>query len=407
MRAGWGPVAHVFVAVALALPVAAAVTAIGVAVVLPEQSMLNRWLLVLLGLGFCAVVGWAAALPPVRQVEVATARALLGVDLPDVPDPAAARSRGAGAAWLAVLVGVGLVVGLAVLYLLPTGVGLLAHPLTGRAEVVWPNRTGVWHTGSGWEAAWVAAVGLLCLVLLVAVVLVAARLLVRWAPPMLGPTAAERLTLAAARERDLARANALARDVHDTIGHALTAMTVQATVARRLLDRDRDGADRALAAVEELGRRAQADVDAVVGALRTGTEGSVRSPVSTGLAARVRALAAGVPLPVRLELTESLTPEPDVADAVEAVVREGLTNAVRHGEGPVTVRVTAEDDGVYVAIGNPLSEQPSPPAPADRSGAGLVGLQERLILLGGILGAGPEDGAEGDEWWLRAQIPWR
>lgn len=400
MRAGWGPVAHVFVAVALALPVVAAGLAIGIAVTMTDQSMLDRWLLALLAIAFGAAVCWAALLPPVRQVEVATARTLLGVELPEVPEPADRRSRLAGAGWLGILVVVGLVVGVAVLYLLPVGVGLVAHPFSGADEVVWPRRSAVWHTGTGWSAAWVVLLGLAALALLAVIVMLAARLLVRWAPTVLGPTSAERLALAAARERDLAHANALARDVHDTIGHALTAMTVQATAARRLLRRDPAAADRALATVEELGRRAQRDVDAVVGALRTG-EGTPapRSSDGSELGDRVRTLAADVPVSVDLRLGPSLDVGPVVADTVEAVVREGLTNAVRHGAEPVVVEVTREEDGVYVAVGNPM--RVTADAPVARDGAGLVGLQERVTLLGGLLGAGPE----GDEWWLRAHLP--
>lgn len=403
MRIGWGPVAHVFLAVALALPVMGAALAIGLAMTLPEQSLLNRWLLMVLGLLFCAVVAWVALLPPVRQVEVATARTLLGVALPDVPDPADRRSRTAGAAWLALLVVVGLGVGVAVLYLLPTGIGLVAHPLSGDDELVWPGGADAWHTGTGWSAAWVSVLGLVALVLLALVVVLAGWLLVRWAPPVLGPTSAERLALAAARERDLAQANALARDVHDTIGHALTAMTVQATAARRLLGRDPAAADRALTAVEELGRRAQQDVDAVVGALRTGSAPPSRVPVADDPAARVRAVVAGVPAEVQLDLPESLPVDAPVADTLEAVVREGLTNAVRHGGAPVTVQVAAAEDVVRVAIGNPV------PDPADRTttaraGSGLQGLRERLLLHDGTLSAGPESGGD---WWLRAEIPRR
>lgn len=403
MRTGWGPVAHVFVAVALALPVAAAAFMIGAAVTLVEQSMLNRWLLVLFAVLFVAIVGWAALLPPVRQVEVATAKALLGVDLPDAAAPDDRRSRLAGAGWLAILVAVGLAVGGAVLYLLPTGAALVVHPFSGVEQLVWPARSGVWHTGTGWSALWVVPLGLAALALLVAIVVVAARLLVRWAPVVLGPTAAERLALATERERDLAQANALARDVHDTIGHALTAMTVQATAARRLLERDPAAADRALAAVEDLGRRAQRDVDAVVGALRAGERAPAARPPRGGeLGDRLRALAADVPLAVDLQLSSSLALEPEVADTVEAVVREGLTNSVRHGDGPVTVRVTQEEDGVYVGVGNPMRDGSAEGESVSRNGAGLVGLQERVTLLGGMLGAGPE---EGDEWWLRVRLP--
>src|SRR5689334_15672006 len=84
-----GGVAHVFLAVALCLPLVAAAAAIGASMA-QDPSTLDRWLLSLLAIVFLAVVVWASLLPPVRQVEVSTARALLEYDeewLPDVRSP--------------------------------------------------------------------------------------------------------------------------------------------------------------------------------------------------------------------------------------------------------------------------------------------------------------------------------
>lgn len=66
--------------------------------------------------------------------------------------------------------------------------------------------------------------------------------------------------------------------MHDTLGHTMTAMTVQATAARRLLAADPAAAERAMAAVEELGRRAQSDIDQVVGTLRDAATASTQAP---------------------------------------------------------------------------------------------------------------------------------
>lgn len=400
MRAGWGAVAHVFLAVALSLPIAVGAITIGVSATLSDQSWLNRWLLTLLALAFLATVGWAALLPPVRQVEIAAARSLLGVDLPDVTEPLARRSRLAGASWLAILIGVGLVIGLAILYLLPAGFGLIAHPMSGERDLRWPNGSGVWRTGAGWSAAWVAVLGVVALVLLAGVLWLAARLLVRWSVPVLGPTYGERLALAAGRERDLARANALAREVHDTLGHTLTAMTVQVTAARRLLGRDPDAADRALAAVEEHGRRAQADVDAVVGALRSGGDPTpLRPPAGTDAVARLRALVEQSPVKVAAKLPDSLALDPAIWHDLESVVREGLTNAARHGHGDVRLSVAADERVIRVEVANVVDVR-------SRSGRvggrGLAGLRERVLLRDGTIEAGPD---EGGDWWLRVTLP--
>lgn len=413
-RPRWGVVAHLFLAVAVALPTLVALGALAAAAVTPGQSVLNRWLLLLIGLLFLGIVGWAALLPPVRQVEIAAANTLLGTGLPEVADPRQRRSRLAGAAWLGLLTVIGALVTMAVLYLLPVGIGLLAHPLSGRRTLTWPGGV-TWETGAGADAWWTVLLGVLALLLLGVACRAAALLLRRTAPLVLGPTSVERLTLADQRERDLARANALARDVHDTLGHTLTAMTVQTTVARRLLGRDPQAADRALSEVERLGRQAQADVDAVVGALRDGTEPSVRRPVSATPSsaddplAEVRRVIAETPAPVAAELPGALSLSPGLRTDLLALVTEALTNAVRHGGGPI--RLCLEDgDALRLTVTNPLPHADGPPAAgadafrrdaAGRGGHGLAGMRERLLLRGGSLRAG----ADGASWTLQAVLP--
>ena len=154
----WPGVAHVFLAVALCLPLVAAAAMIGVSMADPDLSTLNLWLLTLLAIGFLAVVVWASLPPPVRQVGVSTARTLLDHDdatLPDVGSPRAWASRRRGAAWLALLAGVGLVVAAAILYLVPFGIGLIAFPLSGDSTMTWPG-TGrpVTREQAGTPAGW-------------------------------------------------------------------------------------------------------------------------------------------------------------------------------------------------------------------------------------------------------------
>ena len=146
----WAAVAHAFVAIALALPVAVAAVILAWAFVEPGQTVANRWLLALLGAAFAVVVGWAAMLPQVRSLEVSAARTLLGAALPDVTDPRSWGSRRRGALWLLTLVVTGLALTVALLYLVPLGVGLLAHPLTGQPELRWPGGGARVRVGTGW-----------------------------------------------------------------------------------------------------------------------------------------------------------------------------------------------------------------------------------------------------------------
>lgn len=408
--------AHVFLAVALALPLVAAVAAITVALVNPAQSSLNRGLLIALGGAFAAMVVWVALVPEVRPVEVATARTLLGLDLPEVTRPEDWGSRRRGALWLAILALVGLLVAGGLLYLLPTGVGLLAHPFTGAEELRRPGGYGTFWTGSGWRASWLVVPGLVALAASAGLVWGAGVVITRLAPRIIGPTVVERVAVAAHRERELARANALARDLHDTLGHRLTAMTVQATAARRLLRTDPEAAERALAAVEDLGRSAQADVDDVVGALRGRTpdpgsapgthparsENVDARPARADVVAALRPLIAQHPTrldvaaPARLDVTAG------TADTIFRVAQEALTNATRHGSGTADLRLRSDSDDVVLEVRNAVAAQAKQPVSTDRSG--LQGLRERVLLDGGTFTAGREE--EGT-WLVQARLPIR
>jgi signal transduction histidine kinase len=397
----WGGVAHVLLAIALCLPLVAAAAMIGASMA-QDPRTLDKWLLSLLAIVFLAAVAWASLLPPVRQVEVSTARALLEYDdetLPDVRSPRAWVSRRRGAAWLAILTAVGIVVAAAILYLVPFGIGLLSFPFTGDSTVTWPGIGRETHTGVGRQAIWLVVPGLLALVVCLAAVAAAARLLVALAPRLLGPTLTERVGIAADRERAMARANAVARDLHDQLGHTLTAMTVQATAARRLMATDPQSAERALAAVEDLGRRAQEDVDGVVRTLREGAHGSVDdSAERVDLVGTVRTLADESSLDVELCVPEELLVGQGCAGAARSVIREALTNATRHGTGSASLRLRADERSVRIELRNPISRG----NPAVRERAGLNGLYERVLLAGGELTAGPDGG---DSWLLTARLP--
>ena len=240
---------------------------------------------------------------------------------------------------------------------------------------------------------------MLALVVCLTVVRAASRLLVALAPRMLGPTLVERVGIAADRERALAHANAVARDLHDQLGHTLTAMTVQATAARRMLGTDPQAAERALAAVEDLGRGAQEVVDGVVRTLRDGAQGGIQVPGEpVDLVGAVRTLAEESTLDIEFRVAEELLVDHRCADTARAVIREALTNATRHGTGSATVRLHSDKQSVCIELRNPIRRS-GPTAPQR---AGLGGLHERVLLADGQITAGPEGG---DSWLLTARLP--
>jgi two-component system sensor histidine kinase DesK len=188
-----------------------------------------------------------------------------------------------------------------------------------------------------------------------------------------------RMAVAADRER-------MARDLHDVLGHSLTTITVKAGLARRLLERGADEqAATEVADVERLGRQALADVRSTVSANRVAS--LARELAGAREALRAAEITADIP-----QAVDDVPPE--LQQAFAYVVREGVTNTVRHsGASTCTIRLTP--DSVEVAddgVGSP-SDTPA--------GNGLSGLSERLAAVGGWVEAGP--GPEGG-YRLRAEV---
>lgn len=201
-------------------------------------------------------------------------------------------------------------------------------------------------------------------------------------------------------ERDLVSAERLrlARDLHDAVGHGLSAITLQAGAGRLALAAgDADTATRALGHVEEAGRAVLRDVRWLVTVLR---EDEVAGRPGLDDVRRLVEDAARTGLPVRLDWPEGEARQVSVpvGEVAFRVVQEALTNALRHAGGaPVTVRVRS---GAELVV-DVADEQPGP-VPAVPPGHGLRGMRERVTAVGGTLEAGPGDGRG---WRVRAVLP--
>jgi signal transduction histidine kinase len=209
---------------------------------------------------------------------------------------------------------------------------------------------------------------------------------------------AERTREQEARARVDAERLRIAREVHDTVAHALAVITVQSGVTAHVLDRRPDRAREALEAIARTSSEALQDMRAVLGVLR---DDDGRSPEpGLGRIGELTARAREAGLDVDLEAPSPPPPVPGaVGSAVYRILQEAITNVIRHA-GPTRVRVAVDycADAVEVRVTDEGPQEgpregPGTAAPGtDGTGRGIVGMRERCLLLGGELDAGPLPG---------------
>ena len=217
----------------------------------------------------------------------------------------------------------------------------------------------------------------------------------------------DELALAAADEE---RAR-VARELHDVVAHSMSVMVVQSGAARRVLDRSPEEAIDALRTVEATGRQTLEELRRLLGVLRPAGQDADLAPAPHTrdlLALVARARATG--LKVDLRMSGDLGSLPATTNlTVYRIVQEALTNALRHaGETHASVNVRRSAHNVVIDVrdsGPPMSAGRArvPRSAYARSAApgglkvagdgfGLVGMRERVELLGGELDAGPAPG---------------
>ncbi|MFI7544835.1 sensor histidine kinase [Actinoplanes sp. NPDC049599] len=208
-----------------------------------------------------------------------------------------------------------------------------------------------------------------------------------------------------AQERQLERVRShererLARELHDTVAHHVSAMVIRAQAGRVVAGADPAAAVEALEGVEEEGARTLEEMRVMVATLRDGGAGAELAPAA-GVADLERLLRApGIRLRVDLGLDGDLDGLPPAVDAaVYRIVQESVTNAMRHAVDAteVMVRVTGEPQRVRVRVRDDGAR-----AGRGRDGYGLAGLRERAALLGGELSAGP---GTDRGWHVEAELP--
>jgi signal transduction histidine kinase len=209
----------------------------------------------------------------------------------------------------------------------------------------------------------------------------------------------------ALQERRLAVAEErarIARDLHDSAGHAINVIAVRAGAARLRHREDPDRSLDALRAIEEVARQTAADVDRIVHALREGDAARSDPVAPPGLASLETLIAGHSQASLDIEWHRSGTPrqlDPSVDQTVYRILQEGLTNAARHGRGPVTIELAFDDRELGLTVTNSLRNGTQPHS---REGHGLIGMRERAALLGGTL----EARRSGSAFRVAARIPY-
>jgi signal transduction histidine kinase len=180
----------------------------------------------------------------------------------------------------------------------------------------------------------------------------------------------------------------IARELHDVVAHCVSVMVVQAGAAQSVLNRDPQRAIEPLEAVQATGRQALAEMSRLVGLLRDDRDRQRLAP-QPGLANLDELIAQMRDAGLRVDLVVEghPTPVPPSVDlSAYRVLQEALTNALKHAGGATTrVRVRYADCGIDIDViddGDATSN-------GSVGGHGLVGMRERINVVGGQLEVGP------------------
>jgi signal transduction histidine kinase len=210
---------------------------------------------------------------------------------------------------------------------------------------------------------------------------------------------------ARAREAVTEERARLARELHDSVGHALNVVVLHAGAAQRVIEKKPQLAREALESIESAGRQALGDIERMLGILRAPDE-QAQMDVTPGMG-QLETLCEQVHeagLPVELIVQGEVRPLPSSLDLTAyRIVQEALTNTLKHaGKTRASVRVTYEDAALGIEV---LDEGKgvTPAVAAAGGGRGLLGMRERVATFRGELEAGPRaDGGFG----VRARLPY-
>ncbi|MFF0812886.1 sensor histidine kinase [Streptomyces albogriseolus] len=193
----------------------------------------------------------------------------------------------------------------------------------------------------------------------------------------------------------------IARELHDVVAHNVSVMVVQADGAAYVLDAAPDQAKKALETISTTGRQALAEMRRLLGVLRSGEHQEAGEYVPQPGLQQIEDLVeqcreSGLPVDFKVEGTSRELPR-GVELTAYRIVQEALTNTRKHG-GPhagASVRLVYFDDGLGLLVeddGKGAPHELYEEGGFDGQGHGLIGMRERVGMVGGTLDAGPRPG---------------
>ena len=210
----------------------------------------------------------------------------------------------------------------------------------------------------------------------------------------------------AADEARAAERRRIAREMHDSLAHRLSLLSVHAGALEFHPDAPAEEVAEAAGVIRQSTKTALEELRSVIGVLREDGSESLTQPPQPTLADLVALVeesrGAGMRITARIELGDAAPPAA-VGRTAYRIAQEGLTNARKHAPGAaVTLTVRAPDGDLQVEIRSLAPVAVAPASPLPGAGTGLIGLAERVSLAGGTLEHGVDpDGA----FVLRARLP--
>ncbi len=192
----------------------------------------------------------------------------------------------------------------------------------------------------------------------------------------------------------------LARELHDTVGHYMSAIAVQAQAGRALAATDSEAPVRTLRVIEDASRNALAEMRSILKTMRE-SESVAYSPAASLEDVRQLADQMSYPFEIDIEIPAEL-PRIDgvLASTLYRLTQESITNTARHGREVTKVVAEISEDNSDVVLS--VRNDGAPTGLASAPGLGIQGMKERVSLLGGEFEAGP---APGGGWVVRARLP--